>query len=307
MKIKLIHIDGKMPNLALMKLAAWHKKKGDKVSFKISDPDIVYISSIFKWNKAKALGIGKMFDCLVSYGGYGINNAKILYEIEHIMPDYSLYSCDYSMGFTSRGCIRNCEFCIVPRMEGKIKDHAPITEFLSPGHKKLILFDNNFLASPKWKENLNFIIDNKLKINFTQGLDIRLINKENASMIAETKFFNRTFKYKQLHFAWDLLGYEDKVKKGIKILNDAGINSRNIMFYVLVGFNTTFEQDLYRFRVLREYNTDPFIMVYDNRKDRPILKKLARWVNRRIYKVDPDFKNYKRLKKSDWINERNKN
>jgi len=167
-----------------MKISAYHKMKGDSVGFNIKNPDLVYISCIFSWNRSKALGIAKFWEsigCRVKIGGTGIDLKNNLpYEIEHIMPDYALYNLDYSIGFTSRGCIRNCPWCIVPKKEGGIKDHASLDEFLYPSHKKLILYDNNFLASPKWHENLKELIRRKIKVSFNQGLDIRLIDNENA-------------------------------------------------------------------------------------------------------------------------------
>lgn len=167
MKVLLVQVDGKMPNLALMKISSWHKKQGDKVFLQnLINPDKVYISCIFSQNRAKALGIAKMFNCQVEVGGYGINDAQLPFDVEHTMPDYSLYGIRYSIGFTSRGCIRNCPWCIVPKKEGNIKDHAPINEFYVSAWKKLILWDNNFLASPRWYENLREIITRKIKVSF---------------------------------------------------------------------------------------------------------------------------------------------
>lgn len=292
MYILLIHIDGKIPNLALMKLSAWHKARGDEVKLLRGSIaglwahvkfDKTYISCVFEQNARDAQKLVSLFSD-VQVGGYGFNGAKLPDEIEHTMPNYSLYGCDFSMGFTSRGCIRNCEFCIVPEKEGPICDHAPVSEFLHPGHNKVILLDNNFLASPMWKENLQFIIDHDLKVNFNQGLDIRLVNDENAAMLAECKFYNWHFKCRQLHFAFDLPEIEPEVRRGVGILGDNGIKPRNLMFYELVGERTTFEQDIHRFEVLRELGVDPFVMIYNNRRDRPELRHFARWVNKRIYK-----------------------
>ena len=294
MKILLVDVDSKMPNLALMKISAYHKERGDQIFLNDGgDPDKVYISCIFTKNRAKAFGIAKMFDCPVEIGGYGANGRQLPKEIEHIMPDYSLYDCDYSMGFTSRGCIRNCPWCIVPQKEGRIRDHAPITEFVHPDHDKLILLDNNFLASPRWKENLQFIIDYGIKVNFNQGLDIRLVNKEIAGALADVNYYNRHFKYRCLHFAFDTLSIEPFVRRGVEILKDAGIKPRELMFYMLTNFNTTFQEDMHRFLVLRELGVDPFVMIYNgNRKD-DLSRHFARWVNKRLYKVC-EFSDYGR-------------
>ena len=289
--ILLVHIDGKMPNLALMKIAAWYKTRGYKIRLLRGSIaglwshvrfDKTFVSCIFEQNAPDAQKLVSQFPNAQA-GGYGFNGAKLPDEVEHTMPDYSLYGVDYSMGFTSRGCIRNCEFCIVPEKEGPICDHAPVSEFLCPDHNKLILFDNNFLASPKWRENLQFIIDHGIKVNFSQGLDIRLVNDENAAMLSECKFSTWRFNTRRLYFAFDQPKDVAAVRRGIRTLKDAGIKPHNLMFYVLVGFDTNFGQDLSRFEILRELGVDPYIMPFNNRNDIPILRHFERWVNRRIY------------------------
>jgi len=286
MKVLLVQVDGTKPNLALMKISAYHKEKGDVVSFSCRNPDKVYISCIFAQNKPKALGIAKLFNCAVELGGSGISLSKTLPdEIEHIMPDYSLYNIRYSIGFTSRGCIRSCPWCIVPKKEGMIREHAPIDEFYVPIWKKLILYDNNFLASPKWYEKLHEIKARKIKVSFNQGLDIRLVDQEVAKLLSKIKYFDDDFKTRRLYFSFDLPEIESQVIDGIRHLENAGIKMQHLMFYVLVGFNTTFEEDYHRFQLLKKLNVKPYIMLYNDRKDKPLLRHFERWVNRRYYKV----------------------
>lgn len=295
MNVLLIQYDGKMPNLALMKLSAWHKQQGDDVGFNIADPDKIYISTIFDWNKEQVIGIPKLYECAVEIGGVGVDIHKELpFEIEHIMPDYDLYGIDYSMGYTSRGCPNNCPFCVVPKKEGKIKDNAPIGEFLHPNHDKLILFDNNFLASPSCKNNLQNMIDKNIMVNFNQGLDIRLITLENANMLSNILFFDHKFKSRRLNFAWDLMSLkEETIKRKIDILGDNGIKPYQLMFYVLCGFSTTLKQDMYRVMKLKEWGCDPFVMIYNNRKDNKELRDFARWVNRKEIFKSCTFEEYK--------------
>jgi len=309
MQVLLIHVDGKMPNLPLMKLSAWHKKQGDTVTllqrhelqqlsvFSLK-PDIVHISCVFTWNKLKALRTAQRFsDRKVTVGGSGVDLKSTLpEEVEHIEPDYRLYNIDYSMGFTTRGCIRRCPWCLVPKKEGKIRDHALIDEFLKAGHRKLILLDNNFLAGPKCEENLIKIIAYRLQVSFTQGLDIRLVTRENARLLRKTRFYNWKFNHRQLYFSFDLPEIEDAVRRGVKILSDVGIKPYSLRFYVLTGFNTTFEEDMHRFQVLTDLGTEPFMMVYNNRKDLPLQRAFSRWVNRMIYK-SCSWDNYKRRPK----------
>jgi len=300
MRVLLIDIDSKMGNLALMKISAYHKKRGDVVYLNRGclAPDRVYISCIFTRNRPKALGLAKLFpNSEVQVGGSGVGFESTLPdEIEHMRPDYELYGVDYAMGFTSRGCIRNCPWCIVPKKEGPIRDHAPLNEFWDPRFRKVILLDNNFLASPNWYENLSKIIFWRLMVNFSQGLDIRLIDRENAGLLRMTRFYNWHFTDRVLHFAFDLPDMEPEVREGIAVLKKAGIKPRELMFYMLCGYNTSFEEDMHRFRVLRELGVDPFVMKYNNRRDVPILNAFARWVNKRLYKVC-EFEKYKRLPK----------
>jgi len=287
MRVLLIDVDSRMPNLALMKLSAWHRRRGDEVFLNdgCPNPDKVYISCVFSKNAPSALGLAKMFSCPVELGGYGVNGRKLPDEVEHIMPDYDLYGINYSMGFTSRGCIRNCPWCVVPKMEGQIRDHAPIEEFLHPNHNRLILLDNNFQASPRWRENLRYLIDHGIRVNFNQGLDIRLVDEEFAGMLADTRYYDWRFRNRRLHFAFDLPEIERDVIRGIEVLERAGIPRRRLIFYVLVGYNTTFQQDMRRVEVLRLQGVLPWIMVYNNRRDIPILRHFYRWVNWRYWEV----------------------
>lgn len=294
MNVLLIDVDSKMPNLALMKISGYHKKKGDRVGFNIQKPDKVSISCVFKENKSKALGIVRMFNSNVEIGGYGVNDIQLPYEVEHTMPDYSLYGIHYSIGFTSRGCIRKCPWCIVPKKEGAIREHAPIDEFYNFEWGKLVLWDNNFLASPKWHSKLHEIIVRKIRVSFNQGLDIRFVNEEVAGMLSQTNYSDVRFKSRRLYFSFDRSNIEGKVLEGIQNLLDAGVKPHHLMFYILTGFNVKAEDytldyfyshDYARFELLHKMGILVFPMVYDNRKDIPILKKFQKWAIRRYYKV----------------------
>jgi len=306
MKVLLIHVDGKMPKLSLMKLSAWHKKQGDQVFFRqLCKPDLVYISVAFSWNRPKALGIAKMFDCEVKIGGIGFDS-RLPDEIEHIMPDYDLYGIDYSIGYTQRGCIRSCPWCVVPKCEGYFREHAPISEFWNPKHRKIIILDNIFNASKLWKEKLEFIIRNRLEVSFCQGWDIRLIDDEQARWLALLKSKTPSFRDDMMYFAWDDVRYEKAVRKGVETLKAHGISPHDLRFYILCGFHhhEFHEDDYYRFKVLRELGTQPYVMIYlDPNKTRfnldPLLKHFQRWVNRPgIYKRCK-FSEYKRLSKRE--------
>ena len=281
------------PNLALMKISAWHKERGDSVelikgipSTAPLDPyDHTYISCIYFQNKDRVKDYAMQVTNNLMIGGSGYDlELELTDEIEHIMPDYSLYGVDFSIGFTSRGCVRRCPWSVVPDKEGKIRDHAPISEFLHPNHKKIILLDNNFTASPRRYENLHFIRDHNLKVNFSQGLDIRKMNSKLAAALATVKYHDWKFKSRRLHFAFDDMRYEKAVWRGIDLLENAGISPSHLMFYVLVGFNTTEEEDLYRIRSLHKRGVLPYVMPYNKKKESA---RLTRWVNRRYYQFIP--------------------
>lgn len=277
MKIGLFDIDSKYHNLALMKLSTYHKQKGDETEFYnpllTKNYDKVYVSKIFTKRNINEGYLPE--ECTMGGSGFDLIS-RLPEEIEHIRPDYSLYNLNYSLGFTTRGCNRNCGFCIVRRKEGNIKEHAEIEEFLNPKSNVVVLLDNNFLALPSHIKKLQKYIDKEWIIDFNQGLDIRLINKENAKLLAKVKHF------KQIHFAWDLMSYEKEFKEGLNILFKAGIKPYRIMVFVLCGFNTAFEKDLYRFNELLSSGVDPFIMNYGDVDKRA--KEFARWVNKRLYK-----------------------
>jgi hypothetical protein len=284
------------PNLALMKLSAWHKQQGDQVELIKGIPtthplfeyDKYYISCIFFQNRDRVLDYASQLDNVV-LGGSGVDlKLRLPDEIDHIMPDYSLYGIDFSLGFTSRGCIRKCPWCVVPEKEGDIRDNAPISEFHYPDHKNIILLDNNYFASPKWLQNLEYIMENGLKVNFNQGLDIRTINNHMAYLLSQTKTYDWHFKTRGFHVAFDTMRAEKGFLAGMKTLFDNGVKPNHVMVYVLVGFDTTYEQDLYRIEKIIELGSKPYVMPYNKahlRNER--IKHLARWINRKYYEFVP--------------------
>lgn len=308
-RILLIDADSKVgfPNLALMKISAWHKQQGDSVELIHGIPkapplivyDKAYLSCIYYQNREAVRDYARQLSPRPILGGSGISNELLPDHIEHILPDYDLYDVGFSMGFTSRGCIRKCGWCIVPKKEGEMKDHAPISEFLDPRHKGVILLDNNFTASPRRYENLAFLRDRKIAVNFCQGLDIRKVNDKFAKALAEVNYRDWKFKRRTLAFAFDRPRYEKAVRRGIEVLGSHGIRSSNLLFFVLVGFNTTIEEDLERIRILQELGVYPFVMRYNQGQgDRQILKHLSRWVNGRSHK----FYSFKQYLKERGIN-----
>lgn len=287
MKVLLVQVDGKMPNLALMKISAYHKYNGHEVGWAFANPDKVYVSCVFSQNLPHAKGISQFYpDAEFHIGGPGLGYPNSLPDSkEERMPDYSIYpDLDYSMGFTTRGCIRKCAFCVVPIIEGKFRIHQHPKIFCHPNFKKVVLLDNNILASGCFEDDMKWIQDQGLKVCFNQGLDARLVTEDIANTLANMKSYNLHFNNRTYYFAWDLIENEEQVLQGLNLMIDVGIHPRSLMVYVLVGFNTTHEQDYYRFQELRKRGTDPFIMIYNNRKDDLWIRHFARWVNKRIYK-----------------------
>lgn len=258
-KVILVDLDaskrkGVFPNLALMKLSAWHKGQGDEVLFNapLLIGDTIYASCVFTWNRHK-------LDALPPHaviGGIGLPQHNFLApEIEHIMPDYTLYPhTDSSYGFTSRGCNRKCPWCKVPKKEGRIRPTADFHEFWDRRHDKLILLDNNLLMSPNWKETLEGIAKEGVEVDFNQGLDIRSVNDEVAWYLSRIRT-------KKLRFAFDSLSYENAVRKGIRHLSEEGIATRHLSFYVLTGYDND-ETVVERIRILSSLNVDIYPMIF---------------------------------------------
>jgi len=298
MKVGLIDLDNTgFPNLALMKLSSWHKQRGDGISFNfpLNEVDQTYVSCVFPINRCKLPALEP-----VIFGGTGFDGIfptkRLSPEIEHIKPDYSLYNTTASYGFTSRGCIRHCPWCVVPQKEGNIKPHASIYEFWERKHRDIILMDNNLLASPNWKTTLLDLQKEKVRVDFNQGLDIRLVDDENASYLAKLKYI------KQLRFAVDDIKMEKQFRRGMEILKGAGITLSSIMVYFLTGFNSSLDEDLERLEIIKSYKATPFVMRYQevngvkpvvDRWDRE-LHEFARWVN-----LPHGF--YKYIQFKDWL------
>jgi len=281
MRIGLIQIDGTLPNLALMKLSAWHKKKGDDIfimkdktiSQRLVQFDKVYISCIFEENMKTAISISKQFKN-VELGGIGINNLKLPYEIEHIMPDYDTFNCDFSIGFTTRGCIRKCYFCKVPAHEGMIRVNSDIMEFWNKRHKNIMLLDNNILALPKhFKKIAKQLQDNNLKVDFNQGLDHRLLTPEICSILLDLKHIH------EIRFSYDDIAYKPTVMKAIKMLKEAGLKDWKTRWYLYVGEKDTFQTVYERMKLLQDEKQAVYIMRDKKVYHKPEYIALASWGN----------------------------
>lgn len=316
--IGLIDVDGKIPNLALMKISTYYKDMGEKVEFVQEgiQYEKIFASSIFTRSKEKCQKLLNQYGDKIEIGGTGWDVKKnLIDEIETCKADYDLYSPEFianrirvigtkehklkkateivnaGIGFTSRGCVRKCPFCFVPVKEGSLKQDQEIQNIINPKSNVIVLHDNNLTADPNCIAKLHEINERKLVVDINQGCDVRLMNEDIAKALSEVKHL------RSIHYAWDLMGYEKQVLEGIKTLGKF-IRPYRQMCFVLVGFNTTFEEDLYRFRMLSEMKIDPYVMIYNQIPD-VRLKHFARWVNSRIYKVC-SFDEYE-----PWVKNRN--
>lgn len=264
------------PNLALMHISAWRKQEGLKCGFHINDPAEVWASCVFKANRHKADGLKFLYpDALVDIGGSGISlNKSLPDEVNHLMPDYGLYpDLDYSLGFSTRGCIRNCPFCIVPKKEGGVHINQHPREWHNPNFKKIMFLDNNILALESWfYEVADWIKSNKLIVDFNQGLDIRLVNDTIAETLAELRPF------RIWRIAFDNIAYKDALIRGVGCLTRAGINVRsNVQSYVYVDSDNDFNDALTRCNILRGLGICPFVMLNRDAKRTQRLTDLKRW------------------------------
>lgn len=271
------------------------------VGFNVDNPDRAYISCIFKKNRYKARSSAQMLrlqypDIEIDIGGPGYDLKKTLpVEIEFTSPDYSLYpGMGYAMGFTTRGCIRRCPFCIVPIKEGSLKYVQPIEEIYNPEFSAIKLLDNNILANMNnFRHVIQFCVDHDLKLDISQGLDARLLTKESAELLKKVKPIN-TFT-----FAFDSLSYRASVERAVKLLKDAGINVRGLVqFYVYCNKEIDGEYGIKsaieRCNILKDLGTNPYVMLDINQRPTQAMRDLKRWANRKEIFWKCDFNDYKK-------------
>ena len=313
MKIGLLDVDSRhFPNLAQMKLSAWHKSQGDTVErwMAIDRYDLVYQSKVFTFTPdIDVLNA----DTVVKGGtGYDLQN-KLSDAVEAMQPDYGLYP-EYpeAYGFITRGCPNNCAFCIVSKKEGRCsKQVADVKEFKSD-RKVIKLLDPNLLACKNREKLLQQLAESKAHIDFTQGVDARLTDKDVITQLNQIKI-------KMIHFAWDLMKNSESILKGLELYASKGKiqDFRRRRVYILTNFDTTIEEDLYRIYKMREMLYDPYVMIYDkgeyvnsNGKPKPMrlllqkytaeqiehfaqIHRISRWVNNKyVWRTCERYEDY---------------
>lgn len=262
--------------------------------------DIVYLSKIFSDAYSPDISEPLNADCVIKGGtGYCIHleNGKEVFdksknhslppEMERMFPDYSLYpQYDFAVSMTSRGCPRGCSFCHVAAKEGRCSVKvADVLDFWN-GQKEIRILDPNITACREKRDLMKQYKETGAILDFTQGLDIRLLNDDDLADINEMRL-------RTLHFAWDnpkddLEGKFHNFAKGFRRKSNIG------MVYCLVNFNSTMEENLYRIYTLRDLGYDPYVMIYDKPNAPKEIKQLQRWCNNKIiFKSCKRFEDYK--------------
>lgn len=301
--VRLTQLDGKLPNLALMRLSAFHDARGDEVHFHTSptrglfepEYDVVYASAIFSFSAPLVERLRLDFPAAIVGGTWNQNAPDYdpAHSIEPIVKGYPYVSYAHwpdftaSIGFSQRGCRFNCGFCGVPRKEGKPKPAGTIHEiWRGPGHPKHIhLLDNDFFGNPLWRERIAEIRDGGFKVCFNQGINVRILTNEVARALATVEYRDDQFQRRRLYTAWDNIGHERSFFRGVDRLEAAGIPPTHLMAFMLVGYakDETWDRIWHRFNAMVARGIRPFPMVFEERGPRPDLNAFQRWVIRRQY------------------------
>lgn len=282
------------PNLALMKISAFHKAQGDTVEWwwGFGQYDRVYMSKVFDDSYTPDMPEPLNAKEVIRGGtGYGLKN-QLPPEIERVCPDYGLYpelTKDTAYGFLTRGCPNNCPFCCVCEKEGRESRKVADLADWWQGQKNIVLMDPNLLACRDHMALLDQLAASGAWVDINQGLDARLLTPKNIDAIKKIKI-------KEIHFAWDLMKNSKRIIKGLNLWKRLGKKNRHGKWgtvYVLVNFNTTMAENLYRIYTLDKMGFDPYVMIYDKPNAPREIRLLQRWCNNKIiFRSCPRFEDY---------------
>ena len=293
--VLLLQLDGKLPNVALLRAAAWHRGRGDRVTLRVTgnaravqrrlgeiEPDRVLASAIFSRTRPLAKTVRETYPQAI-IGGTGWDPAVRLEDAgipEHGPLDYRDHpTWTASIGFTQRGCRLKCPFCVVPRKEGANREFQTIREIWrgDPWPRHVLLLDNDFLGQPHWQDRIREPRDGRYRVCITQGINVRTLTAESAAAFAAVDYRCSRFRNRRLYTAFDNGRDEARVIRGLRLLADAGVPPRQILVYVLVGYwpGETLTQADRRRQVLREFGALPYPMPYLRT---PELTGYQRWV-----------------------------
>lgn len=278
LKILLCHLDGKLPNIALMRLSAHFKALGHRVELRrgnpvrpiddmLDPPSRVYGSCIFEKSRRVANDlIAAHPGAIVGGTGYGFQTLEDI-GITTLEQDYSIYPVfQDSIGFSQRGCRLKCGFCVVPKKEGAIRDEQSIGAIWrgEPFPRNILLLDNDFFGQESWREKILEAREGRFKLCFSQGINARFLNEESAAAIASIDYRDDSFSTKRIYTAWDNAKDESRLFRGLIALRDAGVKPDHIMVYMLIGYwpGETFEDVEFRRRRLREFGARPYPMPF---------------------------------------------
>jgi hypothetical protein len=235
-RVLLLQLDGKLPNVALMRVAAHHRALGNEVELRQAGnegalgmdlwdapPDLVYASLIFERTRPLAERLLVLRpDAMVGGTGWDVSSSLEAVGITTTLQDYSVYpNYTASIGFTQRGCRLRCGFCVVPKKEGANKGE---------------LLDNDFFGQPGWRERVAEIVDGGFRVSFTQGINARLLDDDSARAIASMQYYDDSFKARRIYTAWDNRKDEGRLFAGLEALKRHGVKPDHVMVYMLIGY-----------------------------------------------------------------------
>lgn len=293
MRVLLLHLDGRLPNLALMRLAAHHRAAGDEVVLRhagnptavepeLGDPawDRVYGSLIFERTRPLAERVAAIYPGAI-LGGTGWDFAATVERLGVTAgPDYSVYpKYRQSIGFAQRGCRLRCPFCVVPKKEGAVRSEATIADIWRGGDapREIVLLDNDFFGNPEWQARIDELRAGRFKVCFSQGINARVLTDEAAAAIASVDYRDDSMKVRRIYTAWDNRKDEQRLFAGLDALVRHGVKPDHIMVYMLIGYwpGETHEDRDHRRRQLREFGARPYPMPFQRT---PELLGFQRWV-----------------------------
>lgn len=302
MRIGLIDVDGHhFPNLALMKLSAWHKAQGDEVEWYeplMPEYDKVYMSKVFTFSDDYPWAVNAKQ--IVKGGtGYGLYQ-DLPSEIEYTFPDYSLYpKHPYAIGFLTRGCIRKCPWCIVPKKEGYIHPVNTWDKIKRPNSREIVFLDNNVLASEHGIAQIEDMIGKDVRIDFNQAMDARLVTPEIAKILSKVKWM------KYIRFACDTSAMIPVMKQCVAYLAENGVKPYRIFVYTLIQ---DCDEALKRIEAMDALGVMPFAQPYRDftkgYEPTEEQKRLARWCNMKATHKTVKYEDYSKEGRKKW-HERN--
>lgn len=294
MNIGLIAVDSDYPNLALMKISAWHKSQGDLVEWynPFDQYDIVYMSKIFSFTPDYGQWITNAKH--IRKGGTGYDLHSVLpEEMEFVVPDYSLYpSIDNktAYGFLTRGCPNKCKWCVVPRKEGNIRPYMDVNDVAVDGRTNLVLMDNNVLACDYGLEQIQKIIDRGYRVDFNQALDARLVTDDIAKLLAKVRWID------VIRFGCDTPRQIEECEEAMNMIDSYRKNPAQYLMYTMIG--NDFDEALNRLSHWKTFKrvrivAQPFRDVDNPHQIVPQWQKdMARWAMRREIYTTCEFKDY---------------